>query len=341
MLKASFCLQDDTMPRTVYWESFIKALNTSGLLGNSDADLLIPLEDTAMETNWPRYGNPKSTYIRGNPHDLSKNGSFCAYFDKVMRSAANNPNQKLLYINMHPFFRAPLLFRKLRNVVVADVSLAMFERDLNSNTISMPALPIVFSRSYLARGERPILASFQGRIDTHPVRRRLKTLADEKGATFFSLPWRRPKAPDGKGEKRFVVKDVGINRHIGKVDAVNSKTDPEYENLFLESTFALVPRGDALFSYRLLEAMSFGCIPIIISDGWILPFDRTIPWEQFSLRIHADAITDLPNILADLSEDDILSRQEKVIAVYSLRLASLDLIIAALIREVEALLKGT
>ena len=39
--------------------------------------------------------------------------------------------------------------------------------------------------------------------------------------------------------------------------------------------FAFVPRGDALFSYRLLEVMARGAIPVILSDGW----DRGDPVE--------------------------------------------------------------
>jgi hypothetical protein len=343
MLKAGFCLQNDAMPRTVFWDGFIKALKNSEVFAESAADLLVPLEDTAMELNWPRYGNLESAYIRGKSHELSdENGSFHKYFGEITAFAKSNPRQNVLYVNMNPFFRVPLMLRQLKNVIVADISLAMFERDLNPNTISMPALPIVFSRSDLPTGMRPILASFQGRIDTHPVRKLLKPLAEKKQkSAFLSIPFRRLK--NSRHEKQhaaIVVNDVGVARHIGKLDAVNSKTDPEYEDLFLKSTFAFVPRGDALFSYRLLEAMSFGCIPIILSDGWVLPFDRIIPWEQLSLRVHADAVANLPRILANLSPDDIQSRQEKVVEIYKSRLANLDLMITALISEVELLMRS-
>ena len=42
--------------------------------------------------------------------------------------------------------------------------------------------------------------------------------------------------------------------------------------------------GDAPWSARLIEAMSVGCIPIIISDGWILPFQTIIDWRRLLLR---------------------------------------------------------
>ena len=95
MLKVGFCLQDDAIPRTVFWEHFVKAMRRSEFFAKSDADILVPLEDTAMETNWPRYGNPKSSYVRGDFHDLTENGSFRRYFDTVAALAETNQARHL------------------------------------------------------------------------------------------------------------------------------------------------------------------------------------------------------------------------------------------------------
>jgi len=312
MLKAGFCLEDESVPRTEYWERFITELERSAFFSDSDSSLLLPKEDTAMETNWPRYGNRDSAYVRGQPHDFSNNGPFHKYFEKIVTFARDNPTQRLLYINMHPFFRAPLLLRQHRNVVVADVSLATFERNLNPNTISMPALPIVAARS-APRGLRPIMASFQG-VDSHPVRHLLGRIANRK---------------------TIIVNFVQGDHHAGKIDALNGKTDPDYEQLMVNSNFALVPRGDALFSYRFLEALSFGCVPIVISDGWILPFDRLVPWDRICLRVHTDAIPHLPQILSSLTPEDIIMRQEIVISTYRLYFLSLKTIIQGLMTEVK------
>jgi hypothetical protein len=317
MLKVGFCLQDDTAPRTEYWERLLKELKKSEFYAEQNADVLMPLEDTAIETNWPRYGNPASAYLRGQAHDLSASGQFQRYFGRIVALAQSNPTQSFLYLNMHPFFRTPLALRQLRNMFIADISLAAFERDLNQNTISMPASPLVVSPS-ASIGMRPILASFQG-VDSHPIRKHLKSIANGKS---------------------IVVNLVERTRHVGKIDAVNATTDRDYEQLLANSNFAFVPRGDALFSYRLVEAMSFGCIPIILSDGWVLPFDRTLPWDRLSLRVHADAIQQLPYILAACTSEDILSRQKEVLSAYQLRLASLGAMISGLIAEVEVLYRS-
>jgi hypothetical protein len=60
---------------------------------------------------------------------------------------------------------------------------------------------------------------------------------------------------------------------------------PAYQALLQQPIFAFVPRGDCLFSYRFLEVISFGCIPIVLADGWILPFDRIIRWDGQALHL--------------------------------------------------------
>ena len=56
-MKISMTLEDASMPRTVYWQLFREALqrNPRYVADPLQADLLFPAEDTALETNWPRY----------------------------------------------------------------------------------------------------------------------------------------------------------------------------------------------------------------------------------------------------------------------------------------------
>jgi hypothetical protein len=314
MFRVGLFLQDETLPRTEYWERFLRVVRASGSFSDATVDLIIPQEDMAIETNWPRYGDPASAYVRGASHDFQVNGQFRRYLARIIDAAKANRSQKILYVNMHPFIRVPIMLRQQSNVIVADISLAQFERSLNPNTISMAALPIIVGHS-VQPGPRPILASFQG-VNSHPVRQSLHGISNGQS---------------------IMVNFVDRVRHVGKIDAVSLKGDNEYEKLLLNSTFAFVPRGDALFSYRLLEVMSFGCIPIILSDGWTLLFDRTVRWEKFCLQLHAEAIPQIPQILSSLTSGDIQARQQETLIAYQTHLSSLEKIVVTTFQEAEVL----
>jgi hypothetical protein len=91
--------------------------------------------------------------------------------------------------------------------------------------------------------------------------------------------------------------------------------------------FAFIPRGDALFSYRLLEAMSFGCIPIILSDNWVLPFDRLIDWSSCALRSREDEVVACAALVKRLSDQEVLDRKGKVLQIYETYFSSLERVI--------------
>jgi glucuronyl/N-acetylglucosaminyl transferase EXT1 len=200
-------------------------------------------------------------------------------------------------------------------VIIADGSLANFERALNQRTISMPALPMV--REAAADKQRDVLASFQGAA-SHPVRRALARLHDGKD---------------------FIINLVEPSGYSGRIDQESGVTDRQYELLLDRSIFAFVPRGDALFSYRLLEVMARGAIPVILSDGWVLPFNRLIDWSTCSIVFPHEAVHRIPDTLRAFTPDEIGRMQQSVREVYVRFFTNLDRIIAALFDEAASVLK--
>jgi hypothetical protein len=313
MVGIELVVTDPMMPRTEFWDEALRALSdlARAASGQTDQTLNFPAEDVAMETNWPRYARAATAYTRGVPHSLNAGSRTVAYLHELAAWCRDHPDQTLLVINMHPFFRLPLSFSGINNLIVADGCLSAFDRSVNPRTISMPALPLCSSRAPKS-GLRRIRMSFQG-VESHPIRTRLAGFHNGDSVRINLIP---------------------KSRHNDlRLDATRRVVDEEYLRLLDESMFALVPRGDALFSYRLLEVMSFGCIPIILSDGWILPFDRIISWDSCAYKIHADALDASMNFLMSVSDEEMLRRQARVLSIYREYFADIKTMISTLILE--------
>jgi FkbM family methyltransferase len=114
---------------------------------------------------------------------------------------------------------------------------------------------------------KSILYSFTGK-ETHPVRRKL---LDE----------------------------------LGKHAPISLETKPyaEYLEELKKSIFALCPRGYGASSFRIAEAMMYGCIPVYISDEFIEPFN--IPFETYGVKVREDQVHLIPDILAKIEHPNL------------------------------------
>lgn len=79
----------------------------------------------------------------------------------------------------------------------------------------------------------------------------------------------------------------------------------DFEDLMKKSTFCLVPRGRRLGSYRFIEALQFGCIPVILSNGWVKPHENLIDWDQACIQFDERLTLLVPDLLRDLDEKSI------------------------------------
>lgn len=117
------------------------------------------------------------------------------------------------------------------------------------------------------------LASFVGRVSTHPVRARM-TEALRKQSNVFIF--------DGDRGPRFFVRRT------------------------MASYLALAPRGYGGSSFRFFEALQLGVVPLLIGDLDTRPFKRFIDWASCSFyvsdpeKLHAFINTLYPDRLIDM-----------------------------------------
>lgn len=68
-------------------------------------------------------------------------------------------------------------------------------------------------------------------------------------------------------------------------------------------------------SPRIAEAIWAECVPVIISEGYVLPFSDVLQWNEFSISMSVADIPNLRGLLAAIPEEEIERLREGVKAV--------------------------
>ncbi|KAI7754665.1 hypothetical protein M8C21_026196, partial [Ambrosia artemisiifolia] len=89
--------------------------------------------------------------------------------------------------------------------------------------------------------------------------------------------------------------DMKIFKKLPKV-----KDDKNYVDFMKNSKFCICAKGSQVNSARVVEAIFYECIPVIISDNYVPPFFEVLDWESFAVFIPEKDIPDLKNILLSI-----------------------------------------
>ncbi|KAL5725646.1 hypothetical protein ACHQM5_008769 [Ranunculus cassubicifolius] len=85
-----------------------------------------------------------------------------------------------------------------------------------------------------------------------------------------------------------------------------------YKDMMKKSKYCICPSGWEVASPRIVEAIYAECVPVLISQHYILPFSDVLNWDSFSVQVSVEEIPDLKKILMGIPEDKYLRMQERV-----------------------------
>jgi hypothetical protein len=125
-------------------------------------------------------------------------------------------------------------------------------------------------------------------------------------------------------------------------DQFASKKFPvAFTDLLKRSVFSAAPRGDNLFSYRFAEVLAAGAIPVVHSDGWVLPFrSELVNWTECLLHLPQSTVNDTVRILRSIASEQRCRMRRRCREIYETYMASPEGTIQGILHGLELLSRG-
>lgn len=101
----------------------------------------------------------------------------------------------------------------------------------------------------------------------------------------------------------------------------------DYRVLLQNATFCLVPRGRRLGSFRFLEALQAGCVPVLLSNGWELPFSEVIDWNKAAVWADERLLLQVPDIVRSIPSEKVASYCQQTQVLWETYFSSVEKIV--------------
>lgn len=101
--------------------------------------------------------------------------------------------------------------------------------------------------------------------------------------------------------------DMKIFARLRKVKGQNS-----YVQYMKTSKYCICAKGYEVNSPRVVEAIFYECVPVIISDNFVPPFFETLNWESFAVFVPENEVPNLKGILESIPKEKYETMQRRV-----------------------------
>jgi len=122
-----------------------------------------------------------------------------------------------------------------------------------------------------------------------------------------------------------------LNRDVRCTFPGNSPV--EYPEILEQGTFCLVIRGVRLAQPAFIESLATNCIPVVIADNIILPFQEIIDWTMAAIVIREADLHSIHSVLKAISSARISEMQQQGRFLYEKYFRDLETIVNTMLEE--------
>lgn len=109
-----------------------------------------------------------------------------------------------------------------------------------------------------------------------------------------------------ENDTELAISNNRINRAIGEL---------VYQKQFYRTKFCICPGGSQVNSARISDSIHYGCVPVILSDYYDLPFNDVLDWRKFAVVLKERDVYELKSILKSISQQEFVALHKSLVQV--------------------------
>ena len=107
--------------------------------------------------------------------------------------------------------------------------------------------------------------------------------------------------------------DAGVLLGTPQEAAAAAGRTLSYDEVMARSVFTLCPAGYGRWSFRLVEALLHGSIPVLLADDYVLPFADQVRWDDYAIVVPESRSDEVVDLLRALPAERVATLQANIL----------------------------